>query len=150
MKRAVITMIISIFMISACSPVQSPEAGQAKSVEGNQVAYGLLGPGPINYGVIRDDKDEYAYDGYINTSPSFRTLDRHRHDFGDDQDKIRAILLGEEGVDPGAIYIVGKDVWVYAKVDSLEKRTVQAKEKELEHILEKALQRYDVHVQINQ
>lgn len=147
MKKAIL-MIVAIFMLSACSPINPPEAGQ-NSVDGNQVAYGLLGPGPINYGVIRDDVDEYRYDGMINQTPSFRTLDRHRPDFGDDQDKIRTIVR-QEGAEPGPIFIVGKDIWVNATIHAGDKNEREQQQANLQEVLTKAMQRYDIHLQINQ
>jgi hypothetical protein len=138
-----------IFMISACAPINSPELGNEGHIEGNQVAYGLLGPGPINYGVIRDDIDEYRYDGHINQSPSFRTLDRHRQDLDDDEDMIRSILIDEPGVHPGMIFIVGKDIWVNATIDAQNEKELEQKRIELERVLSRVMQRYDIHVRAN-
>lgn len=146
--KKLLLLIAVLIMTSACSPANTPEAGQ-ENVDVNRVAYGLLGPGPINYGVIRDDKDEYRYDGMINQSPSFRTLDRHRHDLGDDQDKVR-LLLREEGVQPGAVFIIGKDLWVYANVTTPDAKEREKTQAHLKQVLTKAMQRYDVHVRINQ
>ncbi|UTW70640.1 hypothetical protein KHA80_11220 [Anaerobacillus sp. HL2] len=86
---------------------------------------------PINYGFIRDDADEYRYDGYINQSPSFRTLDRSRTSLGDDEDKIRSILMDEEGVTPGTVFILGKNVWVNAKLNSKNKKEIEKKKKRI-------------------
>lgn len=149
MKKAIIYAII-VIMISACSPMNSENTGKENNVDGNQVAYGLLGPGPINYGFIRDDADEYRYDGYINQTPSFKTLDRHRIDLGDDEDKIRSILAEEEGVTPGTVFILGKDVWVNATLDTKDKKEIEKKKKELQKVLSKAMQRYDIHLRMNQ
>lgn len=146
MKKAFI-FILAIFMISACSPINSPEEGQ-ENVDANQVAYGLLGPGPINYGVIRDDADEYRYDGMINQTPSFRTLDSHRQDLGDDQDRVRTILR-EEGAQPGAVFIIGKDIWVNATLNIEDKKERKLKQDQLQEVLTEAMQRYDVHLRIN-
>ena len=136
-------------MISACAPTETPEVGNEGPVEGNQLAYGLLGPGPINYGVIRDDINEYEYDGHINQSPSFRTLDSHRQDLGDDEDMIRSILIDEPGVHPGMIFIVGKDVWVNATIDAQNEQDLEQKQAQLQKVLSRAMQRYDIHLRIN-
>ncbi len=137
-----------LLMTCACSPTNSPEAGMENTTDGNQVAYGLLGPGPINYGVIRDDVDEYRYDGMINQSPSFRTLDRHRTDLGDDQDRIQRLLV-EEGLQPSGVFIIGKDVWVNARTDIQDTKERENKQKEVERVLTQAMQRYDIHLTIN-
>lgn len=136
-------------MISACAPNEADRGQEAGVVEGNQVAYGLLGPGPINYGVIRDDVTEYEYDGHINQSPSFRTLDSHRQDLGDDEDMIRSILIDEPGVHPGMIFIVGKDVWVNATIDAASDRERDQRRAQVQRILDRAMQRYDIHLRIN-
>jgi hypothetical protein len=145
--KKVLLFIVAIFMISACSPINAPELGQ-NNVDGNQVAYGLLGPGPINYGFIRDDVDEYRYDGMINQTPSFRTLDRHRQDFGDDQNKVRTILI-EEGVQPGSVFIIGKDIWVNARYDTVDTKDREEKQAQVQAVLTHAMQRYDIHLRLN-
>ncbi|MCT8140084.1 hypothetical protein H1D32_21750 [Anaerobacillus sp. CMMVII] len=147
MKRALL-LITAIFMMSACSLTNSPETGQENTIEGNRVAYGLLGPGPINYGVIRDDVDEYRYDGMINQTPSFRTLDRHRQDFGDDKDKVRTILL-QEGVQPDSVFIIGKDIWVNATLQNVGQKEREQLQSDLQELLTQAMQRYDIHLRIN-
>jgi hypothetical protein len=147
MKKASI-LLAAIFMISACSPITPLEAGQNNQVDANQVAYGLLGPGPINYGVIRDDVDEYQYDGLINQTPSFRTLDRHRQDFGDDKNKVRTILI-QEGIHPESVFIVGKDIWVNARINTVDKKERDQKQAQVQKVLTKAMQRYDIHLSIN-
>lgn len=146
MKKAFI--LAFIFMISACSPINPGEAGTESSPDKSQIIYGLLGPGPINYGVIRDDVDEYRYDGYINHGTSFRTLDSHRHDLGDDEEIIRDILIEEQGVRPGTIFIIGKDIWVSAKLDSEDKKERKQMQANLQKLLSKMMQSYDVHLRI--
>lgn len=147
--RKALLLIACLFVISACGQMNSPDSQNALGNEatGDRVAYGLLGPGPINYGVIRDDNDEYRYDGLINQSPSFRTLDRHRQDLGDDEDKIRTVLT-EEGVEPGMVFIIGKDVWVNATVQVKNDEELKKKQEQLENVLSRAMQRYDIHLQI--
>lgn len=141
-------MLAVVFMISACSPINSPETKTEKSLDGKQIAYGLLGPGPINYGVIRDDEDEYRYDGFINHSTSFRTLDSHRHDLGDDEEIVRDILSEEQGVQPGTIFIIGKDLWVSAKLDVEDQKERKQLQADLQKLLAKVMQNYDVHLRI--
>ncbi|WNF37269.1 hypothetical protein RJD24_02065 [Bacillaceae bacterium IKA-2] len=141
-------MLVFVFMISACSPINPPEAGTENSPDGNRIAFGLLGPGPINYGVIRDDADEYRYDGFINHGTSFRTLDSHRHDLGDDEEIIREILSEEQGVQPGTIFIIGKDIWVTAKLDVEDQKERKQLQADLQKLLTKVMQKYDVHLRI--
>lgn len=143
-------ILILILMINACSPIDPSEVGSNNSVEKKQIAYGLLGPGPINYGVIRDDQDEYRYDGLINQSTSFRTLDRHRHDLGDDEEIIRSILIEEVGVRPGTIFILGKDVYVSATLATDDKKERDQKKADLQKLLSKVMQSYDIHLRINE
>lgn len=149
MMRKVFILVL-ILMINACSPIDPSEVGSNNSVEKKQIAYGLLGPGPINYGVIRDDQDEYRYDGLINQSTSFRTLDRHRHDLGDDEEIIRSILIEEVGVQPGTIFILGKDVYVSATLATDDKKESDQKKADLQKLLSKVMQNYDIHLRINE
>lgn len=148
MKKLLFFMTV-IFLISGCTPDNTPEMGNEGTIDGNQIGYGLLGPGPANYGVIRDDMDEYLYDGHINQSPSFRTLDRHRQDFDDDEDMIRSLLISEPGVEPGMIFIIGKDIWVYATFDEQNEQEIEQKRKQTEQLISRVMQRYDIHVRIN-
>lgn len=141
-------MLAVIFMISACSPINPQETGAENSPDKNRIAYGLLGPGPINYGLIRDDVDEYRYDGLINHGTSFRTLDSHRHDLGDDEEIIRDFLIEEQGVQPGTIFIIGKDIWVSAKLDTEDQKERKKMQAYLQKQLSTVMQRYDLHLRI--
>ncbi|MBU8905865.1 hypothetical protein [Desertibacillus haloalkaliphilus] len=146
MKKALLGFGISLIALSACTPAQPPQAQSAADQSRmGQVSYGMLGPGPINYGQIRDEPT-YGYNGELPRS-SFRTTSTHRPDFGDDQDKIREIVAQKEGINPGYVVIAGKHAWVNVRfAGDYSDQERQQKLKSVRQSLEQGIPRYQVHL----
>ncbi|WP_078556168.1 hypothetical protein [Bacillus alkalicellulosilyticus] len=145
MKKAMI--VAALLTLGACTPANPPQANSVQGTQGinaQQVTYGLFGPGPINYGEIRN-RDDYYYDGEINHSPSFRTLSTTRQDLGDDEEIIRSVVL-EEGFRPGSVIIAGHHAWINVHAEGMESNERKQKIKELQTSLHQTIPRYDVHV----
>ncbi len=156
MKKWFILLLLA-FMVIGCSPINPPEAEQQSQADTDNIVYDLLGPGPINYGVIRDEysviedeQNEIQFDGMMNHSPTFKTLNRHRDDLGDNEEKIRSILLQEEGVRPSAIFIIGKDIWVNVTLVTANIKEREQKQIQLQQLLSQAMQEYNIHLRVNE
>ncbi|WP_096203032.1 hypothetical protein [Bacillus sp. FJAT-45350] len=153
MKKVLVGCSLAILMVtSACTPAQPPEASAQNqgAVSGQQIGYGLLGPGPINYGEIYD-RPTNRFDGEINHSPSFRTLSPERQDLSDDENKIREIVLLEDGLSPGMVFFAGRHAWVNVHFDqSMDSEDREQKISKLKTSLKEGAPRYEVHVNTTQ
>ena len=103
-------------LVTGCSDQSATEGQRASSIgqssQTQQIAYGLLGPGPINYGTIRK-APRYRYQGEENTtSPGFKTINHDRRHLGNDQQLIHHIIHDEFGLKTGMVIIAGSHVFV--------------------------------------
>lgn len=151
MKKFIIGCGLSALLLSACTPANPPQAlggnpgGSGQQAAGQDISYGMLGPGPINYHVI-NHRPIPLHEGEVNHSASFRTLTPDRQDLGDDQDKIREIVE-LKGFRPGMIIMAGSHVWVNVDDDgNFEGKAKEKKLKELRTALRQGIPRYQIHV----
>jgi hypothetical protein len=106
-KKWLSYMAVGLFLVTGCNDPESPKA-QATG----QVAYGLFGPGPINYGNLYRQKPTYNNMGEVNTGTSFKSLNRERRHLGNDQELIRHIIEEEYGMNAGVVVIAGSHAFV--------------------------------------
>ncbi|WP_209123379.1 hypothetical protein [Alkalihalobacillus sp. BA299] len=150
MKKFIIGCGVSALLLSACTPATPPQSldenpTTGQRVTGQDISYGMLGPGPINYHVI-NHRPFIDHEGEINHSASFRTLTPERQDLGDDQDKIREIIV-QEGFAPGMIITAGSHAWVTVTSDgNFEGEKREKKLQELRAALQRGIPRYQVHL----
>ncbi|MFC0471694.1 hypothetical protein ACFFHM_14625 [Halalkalibacter kiskunsagensis] len=113
-KKWLSCVAVGLFLVAGCSDPEPPKA-QGKTVQSHEkgsVAYGLLGPGPINYGSLYRQKPTFDHMGEINTGTSFKTLNRERRHLGNDQELIRHIIEDEYGMNAGVVVIAGSHAFV--------------------------------------
>ncbi|NEU30420.1 hypothetical protein GN156_06445 [bacterium LRH843] len=136
-------LLIGAFLVTGCSQT---DGQKASSLDRQEVAYGLLGPGPLNYGEIKK-APKYRYEGEINTSTSFKTMNRDRRTLGDDQELIHHIIHNRFGLDSGMVILAGSNAFVNV---TFPKDLSKAERKEKLDQLNKAfmseIPRYKVHV----
>ncbi|OLO42263.1 hypothetical protein BTR23_03295 [Alkalihalophilus pseudofirmus] len=154
MKKFIIGCGLSAMLLSACTPANPPQAlnenqQSGQRVTGQEISYGMLGPGPINYHVI-NHRPFAQHEGEINHSASFRTPTTTRQDLGDDQDKIREIVE-LEGFTPGMIITAGSHAWVNVRDDGTYQGKVKEKKmRELQTALKQGIPRYQIHLNTRQ
>ncbi|WP_026672786.1 hypothetical protein [Alkalihalobacterium bogoriense] len=147
MKKTIVGCSVALLLVAGCTPASPPKANSVQGLQGTnaqQITYGMLGPGPINYGEITDEPDFY-HEGYENHSTSFRTLTPRRQDLGDDEEKIRYVIE-QEGLRAGAVIIAGSHAWVNVYGDGLSAEEQKEKEKQARQSLQRIVPRYQVHV----
>lgn len=106
-------LMTGMLLLTGCGETGALQ-GQGASENGqsqNQIAYGLLGPGPINYGNIRK-APSYRHHGEENTSTSFKTLNRYHQHLGNDQQLIHHIIHDQFGLETGMVIIAGSHAFV--------------------------------------
>lgn len=95
--------------------------------------------------------DEGARDPYGRTPTRYSNVGSKNLNIGADQDKIRRIVAATDGFDPGIVTIVGNDAWVFARISP--EYTDEEKEEKIEELhrrLQFAMQRYDIHLNIDE
>ena len=153
MKKAFVSCGFALLLMSACTPAETPQAlgdfhhpQAGAGINAADVGYGLLGPGPANYGVYQWPTS-YRYDGEANFSPSFRTLSPDRPDLGDDRAFIQDVVAREDGVNPGMVIIAGRHAWVTVHLDeNIDGDDKNKKLDELEHKIQTQVPRYQIHL----
>ncbi|WP_100374198.1 hypothetical protein [Bacillus sp. FJAT-45037] len=141
---------VGLCLLAGCNNPETPEV-QVTNVQtrpsAGQLTYGLLGPGPINYGSIRNS-GHYDQASEVNTTGnSFRTADRSRPDMGDDQNLFKKIVATESPFRPGAVMIAGHRAWVTVHVPegfSDEEKKTELDKLKRTFLLE--VPRYEVHI----
>ncbi len=145
-------------MTLGCSDLDTPEVGgmnEPNNINENEhnVTYGLLGPGPVNYGVINDQRRPHQENELNHTGLSYRDPKAARQDIGEDQDMIENIVYETEGVTPGMVVIVGGQAWVNIMFNDngqgLTQQDQDQKVSEVEEKLKQANPRYEYRVSVN-
>lgn len=156
MKKALICCGLAVTLISACSPANPPQATVGvqdanHGVTGTNAGFRLLGPGPINYAIGHEHREEMYYEFEQNHSTSFRSLTADRHDLGDDHRFIGSIVAREEGVTPGMVIIAGSHAWVNVRFDGqMNSEQRNKKMQELQKKIQQQVPRYQIHLNQNE
>ncbi|MDG5787335.1 hypothetical protein QA612_07495 [Evansella sp. AB-P1] len=111
----------------------------------------LFGPGPANYGVIREQYEPFdPVTESNNTGKSYRSPSHPHQTIADDQDMIEDIIYEMPGVTPGMVIIMGGHAWVNVSFE--EKINGEVSEEqvaEIERRLYKANPRYTYQIMVN-
>jgi hypothetical protein len=125
MKKTWLSGVAAVIFLTACSPVQPPQA------EGNA------------------DDSYYSFD--VNQNPnSYRNLDSQRFVISDDQDKIRETVQEAASLNPQQVSIVGNSVWVHVNVpSSYTKEQTKRLKQTLTKAITDAVPRYTLHLRLD-
>lgn len=144
------SLLIGLLLVTGCNDQSTMEgqhiSSRDQSLKAQQIAYGLLGPGPINYGNIRKEP-RYRFEGEENTSPSFKTMNRYRRHLGDDQQLIHHIIHDEFGLETGMVMLAGSHAFVSVTLPKgLSEEEKQEKLGKVKRALLQEVPRYRIHV----
>ncbi|TMW72151.1 hypothetical protein [Alteribacter natronophilus] len=149
--------LLTLFMglMTGCTDLDNPEVGgmnEPNHPDAENVAYGLLGPGPANYGAIHERRQPHHIDQEVNnTGLSYRDPVSARHSIGDDQDDMERVVWNIDGVVPGTILITGGNATVHVQLENQGLKQ-EEKDKKIRHVYRKLRQanpRYNYQVVIN-
>lgn len=151
MKRKWLAGVLAgMFLVTGCNNPEEPEV-QAQSnnqhPSAERVTYGLLGPGPINYGSIRRSQT-FDQMGELNTTgSSYRSAHNYHEDLGDHQALMRRVVANESPFNPGSVMIAGHHAWVTVHVpEGLDESEKQSELDKLKRTFLLEVPRYQVHV----
>lgn len=137
-KKALLASLFALFLVG-CTNQQPPQA----DFYGKPMRDHLFGVGPLNHKWTRSG-DGIRYSFETNQDPqSIRNLSDQQYSLSDDQDKMRYIVLAEDGMDPGMVAVIGNRAYVHVSI-SQDVKNKEGKIDELREKLQTAMPRYDV------
>ncbi|MCL7747615.1 hypothetical protein [Halalkalibacter alkaliphilus] len=156
-KKWLSCIAMGLVLVTGCGEDPQPPQAQGNAVTHNnpeartpdagQLAYGLLGPGPANYGSLFRQPPAYDHPGEINTGTSFKSLHRERRHLGNDEALIHHIIEDEHGMDAGIVIIAGHHAFVNVTPPAgLNEEDKKKEMDKLNRALRKEIPRYEVHV----
>ncbi|WP_026691605.1 hypothetical protein [Alteribacter aurantiacus] len=148
--------LVMLVVTVGCSDMDTPDVNsmnEPNHPNQRNVAYGLFGPGPANYGAIkeiRSSSSEGDHRENVN-GLSYRDPLSERQTIGEDQDMMEDVIYSTPGVTPGMILLNGAHAWVNMQIDNqgLTQEEKDAKVREVEKKLKAANPRYDYRVVVN-
>ncbi|MBM7095569.1 MULTISPECIES: hypothetical protein [Alteribacter] len=150
--------LVMLLVTVGCSDMDTPDVeSMNKPNEPNHpfqrnVAHGLFGPGPANYGAINEMRQPQHTDHRENVNGlSYRDPLSARQTIGEDQDMMENVIYSTPGVTPGMILLNGAHAWVNMQIDNdgLTQKEKDAKVREVEEKLKAANPRYEYRVVVN-
>jgi hypothetical protein len=108
--RSLSLIVLFTVLLSGCTDLDNPEV-RSMNEDGpdeKNMAYSLLGPGPANYGAIRERRQPHHNDQEVNnTGLSYRDPVSARQSIGGEQEMLADVISSMDGVEPGVIQFMG-------------------------------------------
>jgi hypothetical protein len=149
-KKWLVGLLVGTFLVTGCNDPDTPDVQALNDnhrISPEQVTYGLLGPGPINYGSIRHSAMKSQMAEVNTTGGSYRSANNYHQDLGDDQALMKRIVANESPFNPGSVMIAGHNAWVTVHVpQEFDQANKQTELDKLKRTFLLEVPRYEIHL----